>query len=378
MSDLLFPHSGLSRTRLRLRLLAVGGVATLALAVVAAGLGLSFLGVLTGDVRAEARLVSTGDSLGVGSDVKFRGLRVGRVLEVQAGEEPAARIVLMAEHAEQIPADVRARVLPGTLFGNEYVELVTAGDRASDPASDPASAGATGAAPTAERLSDGAVIPADTSARTLRLMDTFTATQGLLAAIDPAQVDAAVSQLARALDGRGDDLGRLLEDADRLLGTWARNEPAFLRNLDLLARNVDTLAEVEPNLVRAVRDSLPVARTLAEKERATTALMRGGTALMVEVGGFLGDSADLLARTLRGTADTLAVFAVRHPDFELLVGKLPAVLVNGAEAVSDTAIQMNAAIGSGLPDPYTAADCPRYGDLAGRNCPTATSGGDAR
>ncbi len=350
VSEFLFPSAGRDGRAVRARMLAIAAVATAAMVVVTGYLGASYLGIVTDDVSADAELATTGDSLGVGSDVKFRGLRVGRVLKVQSGELPSAEIVLMHDHAGEIPADVTARVLPGTLFGNEYVELVSAGS-------------GTGA------IADGASIPADRSAETLRLMDTFAATQRLLGAVDPARLDAAISQLATALDGRGDDLARFVVDADDFLATWAQHEPAFYRDLDLLARNVDTLADVEPQLVAALRDSLPLARTIAEKEQQTQALMTSGARLVGSVDDFLGTQADRIVQVLDGTAATLDVFASRHTAFETLLAKLPPVLRNGATAIKDGKIQMNGALALTFPDPYDEDDCPRYGSLEGKNCP---------
>lgn len=353
MSDFLYPHAQRSPRAVRLRQFGIGALAVTVFVAVAAYLGGSYIGLLTRDLSVDARLTTTGDSLGVGSDVKFRGLRVGRVLEVVSGSEPSARIVLMREHADQIPGDVVARVLPGTLFGNEYVELLTPGG---------------GAGASASPIADGAVIPADRSARTLRLMDTFSATQRLLVAVDPARLDAAISQLSSALDGRGDDLARFIQDADRLLAAWAPHEATFYEDLELIARNVDTLADIEPQLVSALEDSLPVAHTIAEKERATRRLLEGGTTLLTSVNRFLMDNTATFVDALHGAAATIEAFSQRHAPFEELLRKLPPVLVNGANAIQGTAIQMNAAIGGQFPDAYDADDCPRYGHLEGKNC----------
>ncbi|MDP2775595.1 MAG: MCE family protein [Nocardioides sp.] len=354
MSDLLYPHAQGSPRAVRLRQFGIGALAVAVFVTVAAYLGGSYIGLLTRDLSVDARLTTTGDSLGVGSDVKFRGLRVGRVLEVVSGKEPSARVVLMSEHADEIPGDVVARVLPGTLFGNEYVELLTPED--GPPA------GSTGP------IADGAVIPADRSARTLRLMDTFSATQRLLVAVDPARLDAAISQLSSALDGRGDDLARFVRDADRLLAAWTPHEETFYEDLELIARNVDTLADIEPQLVSALQDSLPVARTIAEKERATRRLLTGGTTLLTSVNGFLTRNTDAFVTVLHSTAATIEAFSERHAPFEELLRKLPPVLVNGANAIKGTAIRMNAAIGGQFLDPYDADDCPRYGRLEGKSC----------
>src|SRR3546814_17742372 len=165
---------------LRIRVAAIGAAAGILLLGLIPWLGGGYLGIITRDPRVEAQLTTTGDSLGVNSDVKFRGMRVGRVLEVRTGTRPSARIVLSQEHAEMIPSDVVARVLPGTLFGNEYVDLVSNSKdlEAIEPI---------------EAIEPGAVIKADTSVETLRLMDTLSSAQRLLAALDPASLDTAIS-----------------------------------------------------------------------------------------------------------------------------------------------------------------------------------------
>lgn len=360
MSEFLFPHTRLSERALRLRLAVVGLVGALAVGSYVMFLGLQTLGVLSGDVRVQVRLATVGDTLGINSDVKYAGLRVGRVVSVDPGIDdptgPSAEVLVASDQAVHIPALVRARVLPGTLFGNEYVDLVV-------PTRD---AGADG------HLADGDVVAADTSRRTLRLMATLSATQRLLGAVDPAQWDRALSELAGALDGRGDNIRRFVGDADRFLMRWAHTEPQVMEDLDLLARNADTLTDVEPAFVSTLEDTLPLTRTLVAHRDDTVALLTGTSRLLDGPNGvtaFLRDNGSAVAGLLNATAATLEVFAQRHPAFEALLGKLPSVLMNGARAVKDGRIQMEGVLAPQLLDPYDASDCPRYGDLAGPNCP---------
>lgn len=363
MSEYLFPHVR-ARAALRLRLALVGLAGFAALALVAGVLALQTLGVLSGDVRVTVRLATVGDTLGINSDVKYNGLRVGRVTAVDPVARPAATgwdgptatVLVAPEHAGLIPAAVRARVLPGTLFGNEYVDLVAP------------------AAPARAHLSEGDVVAADTSRATLRLMDTFSATQRLLAAVDPAQWDVALSQLADSLDGRGARLAQLVRDGDAFLGRWAALHPQVRRDLDLLAQDSDLLAEVEPRLVAALRDSRPLARTLVQQRAATTTLLRGMSRLLDGedgVSAFLRTHGAATARLLNASAANLEVFAQRHPAFAALLRKVPQLLRNGAAAVRDGKIQMEGVLAPQLLDPYDAtdpADCPTYRGLRGA-CP---------
>lgn len=363
MSAILFPHTRLSARALRRRLFLVGVVGALALGVVAGVLGLQTLGVLSRGVRVTVHLPTAGDTLGINSDVKYAGLRIGRVVSVDPGVGaggPSAVVLVEPREADEIPAAVRARVLPGTLFGNEYVDLV------AGPGTGTVSA-------TGAHLESGDVVPADRSVRTVRLMATFAATQRLLAAVDPAQWDAALSQLAGALDGRGDDIARFMSDAERLLGRWTTLQPQAIRDLHLLARNADTLTDVEPLLVRAMRSSRPLARALVAHSSDTTSLLLGASRLLDGRAGlstFLRVHGPQVATLLDASAATLAVFAARHVAFETLLAKVPALLRNGARAIRGGHIQMQGVLAPELLDPYDASDCPRYGDLAGPNCPS--------
>lgn len=367
MSEYLFPHARTGRGVLRLRLALVGLAGFAALGLLAGVLALQTLGVVSGDVRVTVRLATVGDTLGINSDVKYNGLRVGRVVEVDpvahesetGWDGPTATVLVAPEHAGLIPAAVRARVLPGTLFGNEYVDLV-------------ASSTATATATTGRaHLADGDVVPADTSRATLRLMDTFSATQRLLAAVDPAQWDVALSQLADSLDGRGARLAQLVRDGEAFLGRWAALHPQVRRDLDLLAQDSDLVADVEPSLVAALRDSRPLVRTLVAQRQATTTLLRGVSRLLDGKDGvttFLRTHGADTARLLNASAANLEVFAQRHPAFAALLRKVPQLLRNGAAAVQDGKIQMEGVLAPQLLDPYDAsdpADCPTYRGLRG-------------
>lgn len=354
MSEFLFAHSTADPRTLRLRLAAVGVVGFLLLGALTGVLGLQTLGVVSDDVRVSVQLPTVGDTLGINSDVKYDGLRVGRVIEVDPAG-PSAEVLVAPEHAALIPAHVAARVLPGTLFGNEYVDLV----------------GSESAATARTHLADGAVVPADTSTATLRLMDTFSATQRLLAALDPAQWDVALSQLADALDGRGARIADLVRDGNAFLGRWADLHPQVRKDLDLLAQDTALAADVEPRLVRVLRDTRPLARTLVRQQAEISQLLADVPALLDGETGmttFLRENGAATARLLNASAATLEVFAERYPAFAALLRKVPVLLRNGAAAVRNGRIQMEGVLAPQLLDPYDPADpkdCPTYRGLTG-------------
>lgn len=374
MSEFLFPHSRVDPRTLRLRLAAVGVAGGLLLGAILGVLGLQALGVISDAARVTVQLPTVGDTLAINSDVKFNGLRVGRVIEVDpvarkaetGWDGPTATVLVDTRHAALIPASVKARVLPGTLFGNDFVDLVAGQDstrgagRTTAVAAAPAATG---------HLVDGDVVEADTSVETLRLMDTLSATQRLLVSIDPAQWDVALSQLADSLDGRGARIAEMVADGNGVLARWAGLQPQVRRDLDLLTTNADLFADIEPQLVRTLEDTRPLARTLVEQQEGTATLLRGLTELLGGEQGiirFLADNGDETARLLNATAANLEVFAQRHPSFARLLQKVPALLRNGARAVQGGRIQMEGVIAPSFVDEYGPQDCPEYRGLPGR------------
>ncbi len=66
-----------------------------------------------------------GNQLAPPADVKLRGMIVGEVRSVAAdGRKATVDIALKPKTAGLIPADVHARLLPKTLFGEKFVDLV--------------------------------------------------------------------------------------------------------------------------------------------------------------------------------------------------------------------------------------------------------------
>lgn len=357
MSELLFPRA-VSRSSLEFRLAGLAIALATIFGAFSLWLGGTYVGLIGGDVKATARVVTLGDSLGVNSSVKFRGLKVGRVVTVDnvrdSGGLYRAHIVIDDEHADMIPSTVVARVLPGTLFGAEYVEL-----RQPD---------AVAVAAGGSSLHDGATIAADTSEETVRLMDTFSSLYRVIDEIDPVTLDKAVTQLAAALDGRGDDLNGDVRRITSLVRDYADAEPTFYRDLDHLTSDLDTMADVEPELAATLRNSLPVAETISDKAKRIKRLTTSTTTLSNHVDTFLTANTGTLAKLLNNTAPVYRAFASHQDEFNAMLNLAPPVLDNGAHSIKDGAIQMEAKFSLGMHPPYTAADCPKYGRLVGSNC----------
>lgn len=349
MSALLFGRSSAPARVLRVRVALLGLVGGLALLLAAGLLGASYVGLLTTDVRATADLSTTGEMLAANSPVKYHGLRVGRVIAIRTGPHPSASIVLGRQYAAHIPRDVRARVLPSTLFGAEYVDLV------------PRGAGQLG-------VGSGVVIPADRSAPTLRLMDLLARTQRVLVAIRPSRLQEAIHQIAAALDGRGAALGELAARTSRLLSAWTRHRPDVAADIRLLATDTRRLAVAEPDLLAALHDSLPLAAAIVREQQSVRHVISSGSTLIGDLTPFMRTQGGRITSLLHGLAATLATYAAYAGPFSGAIATAVRVLANGAATVHHGAVRMDAAFGTAPVGPYGRGQCIRYGSLHGSNC----------
>ena len=112
--------------------------------------------------------------------MKINGVIIGRVTEITRGPDGDVRIGMLVheDDLDSIPANVEARILPATVFGTSFVDLVVY-DGASDDA-----------------LEAGAVIPADKTQGTLELQQALDDIDRLVTALGPAELASAIGSAA--------------------------------------------------------------------------------------------------------------------------------------------------------------------------------------
>src|SRR4051812_44228231 len=134
-----------------------------------------------------------------GSDVKVRGIIVGDVQEITSdGDGADLKLRLDPDKAKQIPRNVTVRMLPKTVFGEKYVDLVLP----SQPQG---------------RLADGAVIGVDQTKPTLEIDQALNDLLPVLRTVSPVELNHTLTALGSALNGRGEQLGQTIDQFDRYL-----------------------------------------------------------------------------------------------------------------------------------------------------------------
>ena len=247
-------------------------------------------------VRVTLETNRVGNQLAPPADVKLRGMIVGEVRDVRSdGEQATIEIALQPATVGLIPAEVTARLLPKTLFGEKYVDLQLP-DR-----------------PSGRPIAEGDVIPQDRSETAIELETVLDNLLPLLRTIKPEKLNATLNAFATALEGRGERLGENLELVDGYFTQLNPELDAFTQDITGLADVSRIYADAAPDLARMLRNFAVSSQTIAEKAD-TYAGFLAGTA------GFATTTRDVLAEN---EERIIQVNAVGRPTLELLARYSP-------------------------------------------------------
>ena len=229
-----------------------------------------------------------------GAEVKVLGVTVGTVRSVTPTADGAELAVgLYPDEAVKVPADVKANVVPLTIFGAKYIELI----RPAQPS---------------PPIRAGAVIGGSRVA--VEINETFEHVLGQLKAIEPSKFNLALTAVADALRGNGDKLGELSTNLDGYLGQINPSLPALHDDLTKAPAVLDTYTAVVPDAIR-IGDNLGATSDTLVSAPLTTFLL-SLTKFGNQSGDFLGRLDQPLTEALqisRPTAGLLADYAAMFP-----------------------------------------------------------------
>jgi phospholipid/cholesterol/gamma-HCH transport system substrate-binding protein len=334
---------------LRHRLLGLAFVALLGAALT--GSVLQYRKAFTPVDRVTLHADHTGLQLNPGADVKLHGVLVGEVRRVSSdGRGARLLLALDPELTPRIPADVRARLLPKTLFGERYVALVPP------------------QAPAARPIRDGAVIPQDRSASAVELERVLDGALPLLQSIRPDRLAATLAAVAAALEGRGDQLGRTIVALDRYLTELNRQMPVIVEDVRKLATVLDIYDGALPDLLAILRDATVTANTVAEQAPQLSTLLAEATGAADATRLFLTRHGDQIIRLGRVSRPVLELLAAYAPEYPCLLAGLVALQPRAEEIFESGRMRITLEItrdgGKYLP----GHDEPVYGARTGPNC----------
>jgi phospholipid/cholesterol/gamma-HCH transport system substrate-binding protein len=231
-----------------------------------------------------------------GSDVKVRGIIVGSVQNITSdGQGAELDLRLDPDQASQLPRNVTVRMLPKTLFGEKYVDLVLPDH------------------PSTTRLADGSVIGEDQTKPTLEIDQALNDLLPLLRAVPPVQLNHTLTAVATALSGRGAQLGRTIEQLDAYVKDFNPHLPQLGHDMEALSGVTRTYTEAAGPLLRMLRNLTVTSQTVVDERQQLSTFLQ-------DVTGSARATRDLVARN---AANIIAVNHVTRPVLSLLARYSP-------------------------------------------------------
>lgn len=259
-------------------------------------------------VTIQLQTDKVGNQLAVKSDVKARGVFVGHVSQITPTPQGATLdLELTPEYAEQVPKNATARIMPKTLFGERYVSLQF--EDTDGP-----------------KLSEGDVIPEDRTSAATELAESFESLLPVLQAVQPQKLNATLTAMANALEGRGEDLGKTFVELSQYMEELNPQLPALKEQFDELAKFSDSFAEVTPDIAETLDNFRTGARLLVEKRRNLADLYQSLTAASQDLETFLANNKDNIITVGKVSKPSLELLAKYSPEVPCVVNQMSRAL----------------------------------------------------
>ncbi len=310
----------------------------------------SFQKKFTPVVRVTLMAARIGNQLQSASDVKIRGLIVGEVRSITStGNGASIEMALQPDQVGSIPVNVSARILPKTLFGERYVDLVIPSD------------------PSAKAIAEGDTISQDRTTVAIELEQVFDNLLPLLRTVKPEKLAATLNALATALDGRGTQLGVNLVLADKYFAAINPKMPTIQADISGLADLASTYASAAPDLLRMLKALTTTNATIAEKRDALAGFLAGTAGFANTATEFLNANGDRIIQVGRVQRPTLALAARYAPEYPCFATGLANWTPRATQMFSNHAFHITLEVVKPRA-PYRPGEQPAWGEHRGPNC----------
>ena len=291
------------------------------------------------------RSSKTGLQLPDRADVKLRGVIVGEVVDASSTAEGAEiTLGLYPSKREAVPANVTARILPKTLFGEKYIALQVPGTPA-------------------EPIEPGDTI--EESVVAIEVERVLNDMYPLLRAVQPAELNYTLTAMANTLEGRGEAMGENLAILNDYLERTNPQIPALVEDLRKLSKVSDVYRSVVPEVARLLRNSVTSGNTFIEKEQKIQALFDDVASFSSTSKDFLEANGDNIIRLGELGRQQLRVYAKYAPEYPCLLDAIVTAAPRQAETLRGYILHINLETLPRQPRGFGPQDDPVFGDKRG-------------
>jgi phospholipid/cholesterol/gamma-HCH transport system substrate-binding protein len=293
-----------------------------------------------------------GLQLNTQADVKIRGLIVGDVRKISATPSGATlQLALDPGKVGLIPANVQARLLPKTLFGEKYVDLVT-------PPS-----------PSPQHIAAGEVIPEDRSQQAIEIDQVLNDTLPVLQAVQPQYLSATLNAIATALQGRGPEISQNIQLTDNYLRKINTQLPMITHDIAALSSVAGTLSAAAPDILRILRDATYTSNTLVQNRTTLAGVLSQGTTTVQDTRKFVAANANHLIGVNIANVQALELVARYSPEVPCMIEALAKLEPRLEQAIGgNNRLNITLEIVKGRPPYQPGLDSPQFADHRGPAC----------
>lgn len=283
--------------------------------------------------------------------VKVRGVEIGRVAEINLRDD-GAQILLEVdpEQLKLVPSNAGVDIRSTTVFGAKYVNFVVPEQ------------------PSSSSLKPGSTVAA--TSVTVEFNTLFQHLSDVLAQVEPEKLNATLTALGTALQGRGDKFGDLLVRSDRYLRELNPYLPTLQQDLDKTAQVTDIYADASGALLRTVDNATVTAKTLSELQAELDNVLVNVIGLSDTTGSVLRENEANLVTALDLLRPTTSLLFEYAPALSCIIDGLGPLMPLAEEVFGGIlpGVGMNASLMPGS-KPYTyPKDLPKVNATGGPHC----------
>lgn len=257
------------------------------------------------------------DSGGIfaGGEVTYRGVKVGRVSELELTDEGVDVHLEVDKGYDDIPADSLAVVGNRSAVGEQYVELQPKVD-------------------TAPYLRDDSEIPNEDTRTPIPTQKLLADISNTVSSVDKEALATTVDEMGQAFAGTGEDLQRIIDTGDSFINEANANFDVTTA----LIRDSNTVLRTQVNSASAIRNFASqmslFSGALAGSDPALRDLIDSGSAAATELRTFLEQNEVDLGELINNLLTTGQVVVDHLPGVQQLLVIYPYVVEGGFTVVS--------------------------------------------
>lgn len=243
------------------------------------------------------------------AEVTYRGVRIGSVDRVEFRRD-GITAHLEIDRGSQVPRDLVAEVHNRSAVGEQYLDLVP---RSAD----------------GPLLADGDLVDATDTTTPVAEEDLLVSIDRFVTSIDTDDLSTVVSELGTALGGRGEDVGRIIDNTGVVLDAGQASLPALTELLASGEVVLQTQADLAPEISGTLSSLVVVTDVVARNDAALRQILTSGTDAGAALDGLATDLTPVLPSLLGDVAGLATVTTDRLSSLEQTLVVAPLALASG-------------------------------------------------